>query len=184
MGKAKTRIATTLGDEAALSIYIRLLQITREVVDGLDGIARFLFYSDEINHSDPWSNAIYSKHLQSDGDLGDRMSKAFATALDTCDQVIIIGSDCPYIDGDIINQAFVQLDDNDVVIGPTFDGGYYLLGMKSQHAALFENMPWSTDQVYPMTVQIIEKMQLDYWVGPKLNDIDHAEDWSAYLVQK
>ena len=184
LGKAKTRIAATLGDEAALDIYKQLLDITRSVVSNVVSTTRLLFYSDQIITEDAWPNHFFQKHLQSTGDLGDRMEKAFETALRLADKALIIGSDCPYITKEIIDSAFDALDTNDVVIGPTFDGGYYMIGMKSLHIPLFRDMIWSTEKVYDTTITRVSDLGLTFAQGPQLSDIDHAEDWDAYMNSK
>jgi len=181
LGKAKTRIAATLGDEAALKIYKRLLSITRTVVSNVVSTTRLLFYSEEIVEEDLWPNILFQKYLQSNGDLGDRMEKAFETALSISHKALIIGSDCPFITPEIIEAAFDSLDSNDVVLGPTFDGGYYMIGMKTLHPRLFRDMTWSTETVYDTTIQRVSALGLSYATGPRLSDIDYAEDWEAYL---
>ena len=145
---------------------------------------RLLFYSNKIINEDDWPNHLFQKHLQSNGDLGDRMEKAFKTALTISDKVLIIGSDCPSITKEIIEAAFDQLDNNDVIVGPTLDGGYYMIGMKTLHTQLFRDMVWSTEEVYDTTIERILNLGLSYATGPRLSDIDHAEDWETYLKSK
>jgi len=157
------------------------LDITRTKVSEVVDTNRLLFYSDDIVESDDWSSSIFQKHVQSNGDLGDRMEKAFTTAFSISQKALIVGSDCPYITADIIENAFDQLEHHDIVIGPTFDGGYYMMGMKKLHLPLFRNMIWSTEQVYSETIERIDSMELSYYEGLRLSDIDYAEDWEAYL---
>ena len=145
---------------------------------------RLLFYSDQVITEDAWPNDLFQKHLQSTGDLGDRMEKAFKTALTISDKALIIGSDCPYITQEIIESAFDALDNNDIVIGPTFDGGYYMIGMKSLHSHLFRDITWSTELVYQTTIDRIKNLGLIFTNGPQLSDIDYAEDWERYLKSK
>lgn len=144
-------------------------------------VDRLLFYSDAVVDDDEWPVEHFNKYVQSNGDLGDRMEKAFETALDISDKALIIGSDCPYITPEIIDRAFEELDNHDVVLGPTFDGGYYMIGMKVLHLSLFRDMPWSTELVYPTTIERIQTLGLSYWAGSQLSDIDYAEDWDMYL---
>lgn len=178
LGKVKTRLAKEVGDEEALSIYIRLLTHTREVAEQVQA-TRHLFYSDEIIEDD-WSNEYFNKSLQEIGDLGDKMQHAISTALRTNEKVIIIGSDCAQLNSSIVEAAFNTLDQNDVVIGPTFDGGYYLLGVKKVHIELFQDMTWSVESVYEETVKRIKKKGLSFATLKKLSDIDYKEDWDKY----
>lgn len=179
LGKVKTRLATSVGDDKALHIYVELLRHTREVCSEVV-CNRYLYYSDTINHTDDWSDALFIKRLQSSGDLGVKMQSAFEEVLNETDKVIIIGSDSPQISPDYINGAYEALDNHDVVIGPTYDGGYYLLGMKKMHKSLFQDIAWSTESVFDQTVAKFNKESLSYKVLDQLADIDYAEDWKKW----
>lgn len=179
-GKTKTRIAAKKGDAAALSIYKELLDKTRAVCSSVSA-ERFLYYSDEIILNDEWSQTLYEKELQGGIDLGTRMSEAFANVLKTVDKAIIIGSDCPSITPGLIDEAFDALEHHDVVIGPSFDGGYYLLGLKKHRKELFEHIDWSTDRVFDQTLEKMQSAKASHFSLPMLHDIDHWEDWLDYL---
>ena len=179
LGKVKTRLAADVGDQEALRIYIRLLAHTRDVAESVD-CSRLLWYADKVESDDMWPNTSFDKYQQPDSDLGGRMKAAFAKALEDHEKVIIIGSDCPKLSVNIIEEAFQTLNENDVVIGPTFDGGYYLLGMKKLHAYLFEKMTWSVDNVFETTVSRIKELGLSHGVLAKLSDVDYKSDWEAH----
>lgn len=179
MGKVKTRIAQTAGNEKALRIYKELLRHTREVAMS-SSAKRLLFYSQNIPAQDDWAVEHFEKHLQVNADLGGKMLSAFQFALAKNDKAIIIGSDCANLNEQIINDAFTALEHNDFVVGPTFDGGYYLLGMKKVEPSLFEQIKWSTEEVFPTTIQRIEKLKKSYHLVPRLSDIDYEEDWKKY----
>jgi uncharacterized protein len=181
LGQVKTRLAKTLGDEEALRIYRFLLKKTRSVAAAISA-DRFLFYTEIPTTPDEWPSDLFDKKLQSTGDLGARMAHAFQTAFrDGAEKALIIGSDCPELRTEILQQAYEQLSDNDVVIGPVQDGGYYMLGMKKFYPELFEGIAWSTESVFQDTVAIVEKLGLDLYALPVLNDIDTEADWRAYL---
>ncbi len=152
---------------------------TREVAQNVPA-NRLLFYSQKIHDNDEWSNALFKKKLQFDGGLGERMSVAFQAALKENDKVVIIGSDCIQINEDIIESAFQKLDESDIVTGPTFDGGYYLLGMKTLYPQLFQNIQWSSSTVFAETIKIVNGLGLKYDQLPKLSDIDYYQDWVKY----
>lgn len=179
LGLVKTRIAAEVGDELALSVYTELLRHTRNVAEQVD-CDRLLFYTDEVVTDDEWSHELFNKHIQVEGDLGQRMMSAFETALRDHEQVIIIGSDCAQLSADIIVDAFSTLDDHDAVIGPTYDGGYYLLGLKSMEPTIFQNMVWSTDTVCAETINRLQKANKDCAKISTLSDIDHWSDWEKY----
>lgn len=138
--------------------------------------SRYLFYHEKIESEDGWSASDFDKHVQAEGDLGKRMAHAFSVTLAEQEKAIIIGSDCPDINPDIIEDAFDRLDLADVVIGPTLDGGYYLLGMKTDQNHLFQEMAWSTDSVFADTKEKMICANLLYSVMPTLSDLDNIED--------
>lgn len=180
LGKAKTRLAATVGDERALEIYKELLRHTRETVQELSQVDAFLFYSKFIDKKDAWSSAFFNKKLQPEGDLGTKMIAAFADVFKTNQPVIIVGSDCASLTSEILENAIEILKKKDFVIGPAIDGGYYLLGMNSFQPSIFENIEWSTEQVFPQTVAKIEALKMDYGLLTALSDIDFEEDWEKW----
>ena len=179
LGKVKTRIAKTAGNKRALQIYIELMKHTRKIATAID-TSRLLFYSQEINHKDDWSNEDFQKHLQEETDLGGRMSAAFAEGFKMHDKVVIIGSDCASLTTEIVEAGFAALEQHDFVLGPALDGGYYLLGMKKYTPALFEAMPWSTETVGQITLDRIEAMGKSCFFLTELSDIDFEEDWKKW----
>ena len=183
LGKVKTRLARTLGDEEALRIYGLLLEKTR--IAALDCQAhRWLFYSDFVPEKDDWSKQDFQKSIQSAGDLGERMEAAFRMAFESqAQKVLIIGSDCPTLSGEILNQAFDLLDTADVVIGPVPDGGYYLIGMNKIEPTLFKDIEWSTASVREKTIEKIVAASKSYALLPLLTDIDTEADWLLYSKQ-
>jgi rSAM/selenodomain-associated transferase 1 len=176
LGSAKTRIAQRVGNREALIIYQKLLQKTFEVSSLWQG-DKYVYYDQFIDNDDLWSNREYFKKLQIEGGLGEKMHAAFEELLPQYSKVCIIGSDCYQLSTDIIVQAFNLLSTTDVVIGPSRDGGYYLLGMKSNHKQIFIDIPWSTDQVTSLTLKSISELKLSHIMLTPLKDIDHYEDW-------
>jgi len=181
-GKVKTRLAATLGNEKALEIYLKLLHYTRAVLTEVKDTKKYVYYSSFIDTEDQWSNKIFEKRLQDQGDLGSRMTSAFHEVFKICNRVVIIGSDCPQLTSTHIEQAFQALESNDLVLGPSRDGGYYLLGMKKFYPELFQDIEWSTDTVFHETMRKAEKMELKVDRLEVLSDIDHAEDWEKYGI--
>lgn len=174
LGKVKTRIAATIGDENALAIYKHLLQYTKQIVSLVD-VTKHIFYADELNGNDLWDGN--EKYLQSGVDLGDRMKNAFNCVFAKgYSKVIIIGSDCFELTPDILKSAFDKLDRSDIVIGPAKDGGYYLLGMGKPNPYLFDNIQWSTNRVLYETMEIIKENKLSCNLLPELTDVDEAKD--------
>ncbi len=175
-GYVKTRLAKTIGDSKALQIYQSLLQITHNITKEVS-CDRQVWYSQSIEEDDLWRNNRYSKFVQQGSDLGERMQFAFYKAFrNGYKKAIIIGSDCADLSPKLIDIAFDALDNHQVVIGPSRDGGYYLLGMTRYLPNLFENKKWSHDTVYQHTVNQMRSHSISFEVLPVLNDIDMESD--------
>jgi len=177
-GSVKTRLASVVGDTAALEIYQQLLVRTRSVIQGIRADL-FVYYSDYIPAEDIWQDYHYQKRVQQDGDLGNRMHQAIVEVLETHGEVILIGSDTADLGKDMILDAFSSLAYVDIVIGPATDGGYYLIGMKQQHPELFQDMQWSHDAVYNETRNSMVAMRVNFKVLPARTDIDEFKDLIA-----
>lgn len=179
LGKVKTRLSHTVGDAEALRIYRILLEKTRTAALGVQA-ERWLFYSDFIEKNDGWPETFFSKKTQANGDLGERMEQAFRTAFEEgAKKVIIIGSDCPQLTGEMLQIAFDKLDKADFVLGPVPDGGYYLLGMKKLESSVFREIQWSTEMVRARTLEKIQAAGMSCALLPALSDVDTEEDWRA-----
>jgi uncharacterized protein len=174
LGKVKTRLANTMGNKNALAVYKHLLQHTKNIVKDT-AFAKGIFYADFINNNDLWDG--YKKCLQRGNGLGERMHNAFAALFESgFKKVCIIGSDCYELTPEIINTAFKKLDTASIVIGPATDGGYYLLGMQAPLKNIFENISWSSEQVFAQTKKIIEQHRYSLSLLPVLNDVDEEKD--------
>jgi rSAM/selenodomain-associated transferase 1 len=183
-GYVKTRLARTVGEDAALQIYHYLLDRTRRAAGAVQA-RRLLFYSDVIESDDGWPETDFEKRVQSSGDLGFRMEQAFRAAFaEGAQKVGIIGSDCPALNGAMLETAFQQLEQSDVVIGPTPDGGYYFLGMRAFEPSVFQDIAWSTETVLAQTLSQIQKLGKTVSFLPALSDIDTEIDWIAYKKQE
>ena len=117
LGKVKTRLAKTIGNEKALNIYKILLNKTKETTQELN-CDKAVYYSVQIRENDIWNTETYQKHQQVGNDLGIRMLNAFAKGFEAgYEKIIIIGSDLFDLTPKHINDAFNKLTTNDVVIG-------------------------------------------------------------------
>ena len=183
LGKVKTRLAASIGNESALAVYKYLLQHTRNICENLPA-AKYVFYADEINNDDMWNG--YEKQLQSGNDLGERMKDAFTTLFkEGFKKICIIGSDCLELSAEILNSAFCQLGDTEVIIGPAKDGGYYLLGMMKDCTVLFNKNNWGTNLVYENTIALINENRFSYANLIMLNDVDTVADLpEEFIIEK
>jgi rSAM/selenodomain-associated transferase 1 len=178
VGKVKSRLAETLGHETAFKIYLELSEITLQLAKSVT-IPVYLFYTGGLpDFKDRYPTFHYLQ--QAEGDLGEKMMDAFQYVLDRHHKAIIIGSDCPYISNTDLFLAIELQDTHDVVLGPSTDGGYYLLGCKKMHPLLFDSIAWSTSSVLDQTIEKIKQSGLSYSLLQTLSDIDTEEDWVRY----
>ncbi|MGI8601238.1 MAG: TIGR04282 family arsenosugar biosynthesis glycosyltransferase [Chitinophagaceae bacterium] len=182
-GKVKTRLAATIGVDNAFDIYKAMVEEVHFLSQKIK-IDRIIYYSDHITKDDIWNNE-YKKELQRGANLGEKMMNAFKDVFQMgYSKAVVIGTDCPSLTEDIINDAFNKLNNNDIVIGPAFDGGYYLLGMKILHTSLFQNIEWSTSQVLEQTTAKMNSHNLSYSLLQELHDIDEEKDLVHFKVNK
>tara|TARA_B110000003_G_scaffold202314_1_gene200998 strand:+ start:4017 stop:4637 length:621 start_codon:yes stop_codon:yes gene_type:complete len=174
LGKVKTRLARSIGDQSALNVYKILLKHTAAVLRDLS-FDKVVYFSEKIDNNDFWENSLFEKKLQKGADLGERMHHAFDTAFNKgYKKVLIIGSDLFDLTSSLIKSAFEALETYDISIGPSLDGGYYLLGMKKLQPEVFKNKKWGTDSVLENTLQDLKKQKIKLLKA--LNDIDTLED--------
>jgi rSAM/selenodomain-associated transferase 1 len=169
-GKVKKRLATKLGNAKALEIHHRLVEHTLAVVKN-SGVLYKVYLSEESN-----AEQTFSYELQSGDDLGERMNNALLAELEEYTKVCLIGSDCLALTDIDITNAFNQLGEADVVIGPAVDGGYYLIGMTKPQPQLFPNISWGSSTVLENTLQKCADSNLVVHQLKLLNDIDRPED--------
>ena len=180
LGKCKTRLAATIGSQAALDIYMILLRHTAEITKDLN-CSKEVYYSEEIPENDLWDKDIYAKQLQEGNDLGERMYNAFKSGFQKGYQkIIIIGSDIYDLNSETIEAGFNSLENSDFVIGPAADGGYYLLGMNSLNHEVFLNKNWGSDKVLETTLNNLAHKKIT--LLQTKNDIDVYEDLKEFDV--
>jgi uncharacterized protein len=181
--KVKTRLAATIGADKAFEIYKAMVEEINSISQVIK-VDKTVYYSDQITKDDVW-NSHFKKELQRGEDLGEKMMNAFKDffALGYT-KAVLIGTDIPSLTEDILNDAFNKLDNNDIVIGPAFDCGYYLIGMKVLHSSLFTDVEWSTSKVLSQTISKIEGSNLSYSLLPRLHDIDEEKDLIYYKANK
>jgi hypothetical protein len=174
LGKCKTRLAATIGDEAALRMYEFLLKHTVAITKDLP-VRKQVYYSVKVRENDLWDANIFSKKQQHGTHLGERMQHAFAQGFEQgYERIVIIGSDLYDLTQSDLENAFSALSDHDFVIGPAEDGGYYLLGMKRLKTEIFQNKNWGTASVLKDTLLNLKTESVH--LLPERNDIDVYED--------
>ena len=174
LGKVKTRLAKTVGNATTLKIYIFLLERTRDIAVQVSA-DKAVYYSVKVRENDIWDANNFQKHQQVGEDLGIRMLHAFKNGFKAgYEKVMIIGSDLYDLTAETIENAFMALENNEVVIGPAEDGGYYLLGMNSLEEKVFKNKDWGTETVRKDTLEDLKDKKV-FLLG-ELNDVDVFED--------
>lgn len=180
-GKTKTRLIPLLGDEGAAQLQRQMTEQTLIIAKALKASnslsVEVHFAGGDQQLMQDWlgSDVIYQQ--QGQGDLGRRMASAFQASFNAgMTRVIIIGTDCPDLKTQLIEQAFQALNQHDLVLGPAEDGGYYLIGLRRLINQLFIGISWGTSQVRQQTVEIAQKLNLAIAYLPVLNDIDRPED--------
>ena len=172
-GKAKTRLIPALGAEGAASLYRRMLENTVAEARSSALPVELRVTGAPCARFADWLGTDISVREQGDGDLGARMARVAAPA-------IVIGSDCPALDASLLRRAAQALVTTPAVIGPAFDGGYYLIGFLRAMPFLFHDMRWSTPGVFDETMRRFDRHRIAPAVLPRLRDIDTPDDLSAY----
>jgi len=188
LGKVKKRLASSLGKEFAMGFYKEcsnhlFAEIKR---NQNDFFTPFLFCSekDELNKMIDWAGSGFEYCYQEGNDLGERMSNAFNKVFTLgAKKTVIIGTDVPDISNNLITSSFSLLDEKDFVIGPSIDGGYYLLGMKNLNCDLFSGISWSTETVLDHTINRIEKNNFSFAKLKQLHDIDDEQSLKLWMKE-
>jgi hypothetical protein len=184
-GSSKTRLIPALGaGKAALLQRWMTQSVLRKIVELSNNYPCKMVVSHDGGSPQAmrqWlgDSLVYEK--QYPGDLGERMFHAIAAHLPRSRAVLLVGSDCPSIDGTVFQEAFAALRHNQVVIGPAFDGGYYLIGVQGGLSRgdlrfLFSDITWGRPDVLACTIERIKALHLNHQLLKKLHDIDTPED--------
>ncbi|MEC3906822.1 TIGR04282 family arsenosugar biosynthesis glycosyltransferase [Tamlana sp. 2201CG12-4] len=181
LGKVKTRLAKTIGNQAAFEVYSELVKVTENATKNLSADLR-IYFSDAIIET-KWQHAY--KRVQQGSNLGERMKNAFHEGFeDGYNHIVLIGSDLPEINATHINQGLEKLKEKEVVFGPAEDGGYYLIGLNKMQGFIFDNKPWSQSHLLEETLKELEQKNINFATLATLNDIDTFEDLKASMFYK
>jgi hypothetical protein len=182
LGKVKTRLAKTIGDQAAFEVYKHLVAITEAETQKIDNCDIHIYFSDAIIET-KWLGK--EKFVQSGANLGERMKNAFQHGFKLGYQSIIgVGSDLPDLNSSIIKKGFEALKSSEFVFGPAKDGGYYIIGMNNLHHFIFENKPWSQSNLLEETISEIKSNNLEALLLEELNDVDTIEDLKTSTISE
>lgn len=180
-GEVKTRLAAKYGAQKACDIYRELLGKVAKNLRGLKAVEIRFAPADGESELREYLQPGWNLKPQGEGELGERLQRAIGEALEAgARKVVVIGADCPEVEERDVRQAWKELEKHDLVLGPAADGGYWLIAMKSLHAELFRDIPWSSDQVLGRTLKKARELQLRIQLLRILSDIDTPENWNAY----
>ncbi len=183
-GRVKTRIAKDAGAEYAAEAYRRIAsRVLLNTRPSAAEFGRIIFYTPESRERDFRAWLPGERLVAQEGrDVGERMSSAIRRLLsEGAPAAVIAGADIPELNAEIVRSAFSKLGSADIVLGPAVDGGYYLIGMKSPHDEVFQNISWSTGRVFRQTVLAIGKLKLRYDTVRTLSDVDTLADLKRFL---
>ena len=178
LGRVKTRLAKTVGEQNALEVYLFLLKNILSEAEKVEA-HRYIFYDeDPVSPFFKQYKNRFNLIVQDGEDLGSRMVNCFEKLFSVHQKVVIVGSDIPYLNKEIIESALDWINAHQVAVGPNIDGGYYLIGFtkKSFSPDFFCQIKWSTSAVFEKTINKIKKVWYNPLVLPMLQDIDTKED--------
>ena len=175
-GKVKTRLGRSIGFKNARLICMDLMKSIHDAVIDLP-YHKKVSYSGYIDRQDLWDSEKFEKSVQSGEDIGQRMHNEFVNAFNNgFARAVLIGSDIIGLTPEIVKDAFTQLSQADLVLGPAMDGGYYLIGMKQPNRELFLNIDWGTKTVLDQTLSLCDRVNLTCSLLTELSDLDTVDD--------
>lgn len=178
-GLVKTRLARDIGDSAACDVYRTMAEkVIAETGSRAMGYDTIVFYSPagaerNVREWLPGERVV----AQRGADIGRIMDNAFGDLFGAgAERAVVAGVDIPGLNGNVVNRAFRELEDADVVIGPATDGGYYLIGLKYRIPDIFSGISWGTEKVFVETLRLIGKRGLTFRTLTMLTDVDTLAD--------
>jgi rSAM/selenodomain-associated transferase 1 len=183
-GKAKTRLIPRFGAGGAATLQARLIAHCLRTVTGAGLCPVELWCAP--TRDDPFFHDCARRfgvglHNQEEGDLGARMHAALASTLQRVNSAVLVGTDIPGLAAADVGTAFRALHGSrvDVVLGPTHDGGYYLIGMKQADRGVFEGIVWGGSAVYQDTLARLKRRGRRWQALREHHDVDTPQDYDA-----
>ncbi|MEQ8785291.1 MAG: TIGR04282 family arsenosugar biosynthesis glycosyltransferase [Pirellulaceae bacterium] len=177
-GRVKTRLSRAVGEKPAADVYHAFVTT---LVDRLAHTAdrRTIVFSpaDRAAKFAALGQGAWRITPQSEGGLGDRLGEFFRRSLEEgARRVVVIGSDSPTLPVEYIEQAFQLLQRHEVVLGPSTDGGYYLIGARERVPPVFDGVAWSTPTVWRETIERLDSAGIGHAELPAWYDVDQFDD--------
>ncbi len=182
--QVKTRLVPTLSPEQAATLYTAFLRDGCDTLATLSDVDLIIAYTPTEARSDLQAligdDVLYIP--QTGADLGERLASATQWATEQgYTKILLVGSDSPTLPIAYVSKAVTLLNSQDITIGPSTDGGYYLIGFSATNVAMtvpfvFENIAWSTENVFQQTLARIRSLKATVGLLPPWYDVDTAED--------
>lgn len=181
VGQVKTRLSPALPPALAAGLYAALLADTLEVGRASSADERSLWWASEPLPDGPPPG--FEVRAQAGADLGERLANAADALLSAPgDRVVLVGSDLPALRAAHLDEAFATLESNDLVLGPTTDGGYWLVGLSRRAREVFEGIAWSTDGVFTQTLSAAARLGLRVHALALHEDLDTPHDLARLVA--
>jgi len=177
-GCVKTRLAHSIGKDKAAFLYRMFVELLLRRTNNMSS-ERFIFYTpaEKREKLSSWLGGGSKLFPQRGDNLGQRMSNAVRFAFAKgAREIVIVGTDIPLLDKEVVLTAFKKLENHQCVIGPSLDGGYYLLGLSHFEGKIFQNINWGTDKVLNQTLGAVKRLGLTYSLLEERFDVDDIED--------
>lgn len=177
-GQVKTRLQSRISPEEACALYRAFLEDARGQLNALKDVDGFVAVhggEGESGFFEPFVQSGVKVIGQEGADLGERMANVFSAKFNEgYEKVVVIGSDSPTMPAAYIEQALNTA--RDLVLGPSTDGGYYLIGMKEKVTDVFQGIHWGTEKVLAATLDKVNAASVSVDLLPPWYDVDHPED--------
>jgi len=188
-GQSKTRLIPALGMAGAAELQRQMVEYTlgwaKELRDRLPLSIEIRYTGRPLEPFRHWLGPTLLYSEQGEGDLGQRMLRAFQDAFRMkLKKALLIGTDVPDLSPSLVEGALILLNSSDLVLGPADDGGYYLIGLRRVIPQIFQEIPWGTEEVFPKTRAAARAAKLSYALLPSLPDVDRPEDlpvWQRHI---
>ena len=184
-GRVKTRLTPALPPALACGLYRAMLEDALEAARRCAADGRSLIWAEAPADGAGFAAAGFEVHAQQGADLGERLANAFAGLLRTPDdRAVVIGADCPGLSARELDAAFEALASRDAVLGPTRDGGYYLVGLRRHAPEIFAGIEWSTERVLAQTVERAKAAGLSVALLEPREDLDTPDDLVRLIARE
>ena len=187
IGNVKSRLSNQIDKKFVIRLYKCFVEDILEKLKGLNFDILICYEPvEKLDYFKKWIGKNYIYLPQKGKNLGERMKNCFVNGFDQgFEKLIVIGSDSPDLPDIFINDAFKKLDEYDSVLGPCRDGGYYLLGLskKGFFPDIFHGIPWSTNEVFEKTIDLLKKNSLKIYILPEWQDVDTFDDLTDLFLR-